>query len=410
MERRNKKYRTHFRFTIVMLVLLCTTCLDPFPLPDVSIGYLVVEGRFTDDPATNQVILSFAGRVNEDPIPVTGASVYVRDDLGGTGWFEESGDGLYLPRDQDYYGSAGRTYLLHIELADGRRYRSDSCLFLDVPPIDDFCWDLKQTASQDNTEWLNGIEFKIDTQDPENVVQNFLWTYDEIWEVPVPYAIRDVYMGNNEFQEVYNPSRCFFHNVSSEIMIKSTIDQSEAIIKGHPIVFVSSESPRLFRQYRIILRQFNLSDEAYFYHEQLQEISSRTGSVFDKQPFTLRGNVRNLEEPSEVVMGYFLVSGVSTRSINIRPVRDLPYEYWGKYPVFMDCINSTYTYPVSSSTNFYRLFTRWLPRTNYVLVSRVWEYPETDDEDPILTGLLFAYPQCTVCDGGAEIPENWDNW
>ena len=242
MKFKGKTYRTHIHYTTVVLVLLCTTCLDPFPLPDVSSGYLVVEARFTDDPETNQVVLSFAGRVNEGGIPVTGAIVYVSDDLGGTGWFEESGEGLYLPQANDFYGIAGRKYVLHIELTDGRRYRSDSCLLLDVPPIEDFCWDLKQTASPDNTRWLNGIEFKIDTHDPENLVRNFMWTYDEIWEVPVSYPIRDIYLGNGEFEAVYNPSRCFFYNVSSEIMINSTSDQSETLIRDHPIVFVSNKN------------------------------------------------------------------------------------------------------------------------------------------------------------------------
>ena len=96
-----------------------------------------------------------------------------------------------------------------------------------------------------------------------------------------------------------------------------TNDQEESLIRDYPIVFVSNESARLFRKYRIKVRQFGLSDEAYFYHNQLKEITSQTGSIFDKQPFSLFGNIRNVEDPSEMVMGYFIVSGVSTRTITI---------------------------------------------------------------------------------------------
>ena len=141
-----KAYRILAMITTCMLVIICTSCLDPFPLPDVSRGYLIVEARFTDDPELNQVTLSFAGQVNLGGIPISGATVFVSDNLGNSGRFVESGskEGFYLPESNSFYGEPERKYVLHIELEDGRRYRSDSCLFLDVPPIEEFYWNLKQ--------------------------------------------------------------------------------------------------------------------------------------------------------------------------------------------------------------------------------------------------------------------------
>jgi hypothetical protein len=401
--------KTHSKIiiiTAVVLAMLCATCLDPFPLPDLGNGNLVVEARFTDDPEANRVILSFAGKVNESDTLVTGANVYVTDDMGGTVMFEESENGFYLPELSGSPGIAGRKYVLHIELEDGRIYRSDECILRDVPPIEELSWDIAQNPSPDNTQLLNGVEFKLDTYDPENQVRNFLWTYDEVWEEAIPYPISEVYLGDNEFEYIYNSSRCFMDNISSEVMIKSTNDQEESLIRDYPIVFVSNESARLFRRYRIKVRQFGLSDEAYFYHNQLKEITSQTGSIFDKQPFSLFGNIRNVEDPSEMVMGYFIVSGVSTRTITITP-SVLPPEYRALMASFKMCSAETYNMSVTENSNFDRIFYRQLPRWDLAFVTRLWELSPMGED--ILVGLLFAPPECTECYGNTEKPENWDS-
>jgi len=303
-------------------------------------------------------------------------------------------------------GIAGRKYVLHIELEDGRKYLSDEGILEDVPPIEKLSWDIAQNPSPDNTQILNGVEFILDTHDPENQVRNYLWTYDELWEEAIPYVIGEEYLGDSEFGWIYNPSRCYMDNVSSKIMIKSTNDQEGSLIRNYPIVFVSNESPRLFRKYRIIVRQFGLSDEAYFYHNQLKEITSQTGSIFDKQPFTLFGNIKNVEDPSEMVMGYFIVSGVSTRTITINSW-DLPPEYRGSMAKNIRCRTEAYSMSVTENSNFDRIFYRQLPRWDLVFVTRLWEY--TDLGEDILVGLLFAPPECTECYGTTEKPENWDS-
>ena len=341
--------------TVGVLSMFCSTCLDPFPLPDLGSGNLVIEARFTDDAEANRVILSFAGRVNEADTLVTGAIVFVTDDMGGTVMFEEYEDGFYLPELGSPPGIAGREYVLHIELEDGRKYRSGDCILKDVPPIEEFSWQIAQNPSPDNTQILNGVEFILNTHDPENLVRNYLWSYDELWEEAIPYVIGEEYLGDSEFGWIYNPNRCFMDNVSSEIMIKSTNDQEGSLIRDYPIVFISNESARLFRKYRIKVRQFGLSEEAYFYHNQLREITSQTGSIFDKQPFTLFGNIRNVEDPEEMVMGYFIVSGVSTRTITIHSW-DLPPDYRGSIARYLKCRTEAYVMSVAENSNFNRIF------------------------------------------------------
>jgi hypothetical protein len=331
--------------------------------------------------------------------------VYVADDIGNTGLFAEADSGIYYLSNPDFNGKEGRKYILHIELNDGRQYRSDSCLFMDVPPIENLDWQLAEHPSPDHTRWLQGIEFRLDTRDPENRIQHYLWTYDETWESAVPFPIRDRYLGNNKFEELYPSSWCYLSDKSSKILIESTEDQDEALIRDYPLIFISNESSRFWRNYSIIFRQFGLSEEAYFYHKQLNEMTSQTGSIFDKQPFTLKGNIRNEADPTEFVGGYFIASGVSSLNITLSS-QDLPDEYRGINPEYLYCMANAPRLNADSTTNFDWVFERYLPRLGLTFVGRIWEDNEAGDR--WLVGLRFAPDECTFCQGTTKKPDDWD--
>jgi hypothetical protein len=406
MKLKNNSYRLSLFLASGFLALFCTTCLDPFPLPDVSGGLLVVEGTFTNDPGANMVKLSFAGNVNEGGLPVSGASVSVSDNLGNSGEFREEESGRYIPVNENFIGIEGRKYVLHVWLDNGRQYRSDSCLFREVPPIDELRWDLKQQPTLDNSRMLNGIEIYLDTHDPENRVQHYLWKYDEVWENSVPYPISDIYLGDGKFQAVDNGTACFLESGSREILMESTTDLSESRVKDKALIFISSETSRLWRRYLIRVRQFGLTEEAFFYHQKLQELTGQNGSIFDVQPFTLRGNVRNTAAPDEIVMGYFIVSGVSIKTLTVGRYQ-LPPEYKGINPEQTICWQTGRAYPHSATINFENIVSWMWRRRQLVFVGRIWESNIDTGEDEVV-GYQFALEECTTCSGTSEKPEEWE--
>jgi hypothetical protein len=405
-------HKIKHRFNILIPVLVFTgflaACLDPYPLPDVSSGFLVVEGTFTDDSAENIVRLTFAGQVNEGVSPVGGARVIITDDRGNSDQYQETDTGVYQPVSGDFYGVPDRKYVLRIELPDGRIYQSDSALFRQAVPIDDLRYEIKQAPSPDGTEWLNGIEFYIDSRDLTNESRYFLWKYEEIWETMIPNPIRNVYIGNGEFREVWRPRRCFHKDNSRDIMIKSTIDQSDSEINDYPVIFVPSNTARLWRHYRINITQYGLSDNDFIYHEKLQEITGQTGTIFDQQPFTLRGNVKSLDDPAEIVMGYFVVSAVSRRSIDVSR-GELPPEYRGIDEHLQFCRAATRIYDITPQTNINWVFNRLIPRMGYRFVGLVYN-DSSLAEEPEIIGLELAPPECTTCDGNLSKPLDWDDW
>jgi len=52
--------------------------------------------------------------------------------------------------------------------------------------------------------------------------------------------------------------------------------------------------------------------EAYAYWDKVNEIAYLTGSIFDTPPAPIKGNIYNIKNEEEIVLGYFEVSSVDT--------------------------------------------------------------------------------------------------
>ena len=60
--------------------------------------------------------------------------------------------------------------------------------------------------------------------------------------------------------------------------------------------------------------------------QNLKESNESTGSLYDSQPFQVIGNIKNISDPSEAVLGYFDIVTVSSKRIFITERDDVPEE------------------------------------------------------------------------------------
>jgi hypothetical protein len=63
------------------------------------------------------------------------------------------------------------------------------------------------------------------------------------------------------------------------------------------------------------VRQLSIDKEAYEYWRKVRELVNNTGSVFDTPPAPIRGNLFNVNDPEEVVLGYFEVAKANVSRI-----------------------------------------------------------------------------------------------
>ena len=103
-------------------------------------------------------------------------------------------------------------------------------------------------------------------------------------------------------------------------------------INEYPLRYVSTNTDRLKTKYSINVRQYALSEESYNYWKELQKATESLGTLFDPQPSIVQGNIYNVNDDRETILGYFDASSVKEKRIFIRrsdlPLTRLPNNYF----------------------------------------------------------------------------------
>ena len=84
-----------------------------------------------------------------------------------------------------------------------------------------------------------------------------------------------------------------------------------------PAAFIEDNGLRFVVRMRVDLKQYAVSQDAYRFLRLVKQQAEISGSIFDPPPATIRGNMISLENPDEVVLGYFMAAGESSKRIYI---------------------------------------------------------------------------------------------
>jgi len=304
------KLRWHKFVFILFIIGNLLTCIDPYnPDLDKFESLLVVDALLTDENRSNYVYLSRTLMTADDePEMVSGAMVLIKDDVGNSTSLSEISEGIYISDSLVFTGEAGRAYKLYIKTEEGEEYESESCFMYPVHDIDSIY--ITRGEEVIDTESREGIRINIDSKG-ESESGYYRWKYEEWWEFDVPYPKAYNYINDTSITE-FKPlkRKCWANNKSAEIIVKS----GKTGI-SEPIIFLASEkSDRLLIQYHITVKQLSVSKQEFEFWESMQKINETGGDIFDKQPFQIYGNIHNINNPGEQVLGYFQVSGAAVAS------------------------------------------------------------------------------------------------
>lgn len=313
--------------TYTILLACCLwTCVEPFE-PEVGEydSTLVVDGIFSnsDEPSIVQLSRSFAYADNEGA-PIEGAELTIEDDQGNSTSLTETRPGVYETEPTTFKGQIGRSYRLLILTPDGEDFESDWGIMKAAPPIETLRFQFEERAPDDPLRNpLPGMQFLVSTKDPENNTKFYRWEFVETYEYGLQYpAVIGVEFsdrpgtGDDEIffvqLEDYEGFRCWKTEESTRILIASTENRTEDVIEDFPIHFVSNTTPRLYRRYSLLVKQYAVSKASYEYLRIIKETNQTTGSLFDAIPNELFGNIKSSNGKDIPVLGYFSVAGIST--------------------------------------------------------------------------------------------------
>ncbi|GAB3549045.1 DUF4249 domain-containing protein [Spirosoma fluminis] len=343
-----------FPFTLLLscfsIVLLTLACIDPF-VADLTgtVDVIVVDGTITNLAEPQLITLN---RSRADPLtgrfgslPITKAVVEVVVDSSRRVAAHETVDGTYqLP--SDFRGQIGHAYQLRFTLSDGSRYVSTQQVMPDVPPIDNLTIRFNATAFQAGlypNGFRAGYDCFIRTKDPVETRNYYRWDW-KLWEkqqwcrscyqgfyvdsvqqdyiqngvyVSVRKAIEDCQQAPRDFSQtaidVWNdyPCRSQCWDIIQNYYLNVFDDQlaNGGAVNGRQVAQV----PLLTRQPALLeVRQVALTASAYQFYKLLQQQTENTGGLADAPPTAIVGNVTNLADAREAVVGHFTASSIAT--------------------------------------------------------------------------------------------------
>ncbi len=316
----------------MLIIVLGTACTVPYDFnPNSYEEVLVIEGQLTNQTKSHKVRLSYSYRIGADSTrTINDAHVYFEELDGGHVQLESIGNGEYLTQDS-FQGNNGSSYRLVVKLADDSQFESDFITLTDSPKIDSIYGHYATLAFSDQSHNDGGIQFFLDTHDENNVARFFRYEYDETWLVKAPFPSQyDVDTATHidwdpvttqlvEKKDTFVVQRdrllgtCYEYNQSQELNIGTSAGNSINTLIEHPITFVSQTSPKLRSRYSILVRQYAISEDAFFYYRKIKENNESGGTLFDSQTGTVNGNIRNSKDPNQTVLGFFEVSGFAEK-------------------------------------------------------------------------------------------------
>lgn len=197
--------------------------------------------------------------------------------------------------------TVGETYRIEIRTTTGGHYSSGDVVMRDTPPIDSITYAYQERPAEGTT----GVQIYVNTHDPANNTWYYRWEWQEDWTFFTRYYSNFYWSNGQVLQQTENINQCWLNDRSKSIHINSTQGLSQDIVSKYPLRYVSNQSDRLINRYSILVRQYSLSEQSYQYLKELEKVTENLGTLFDPQPAFVQGNIRNINDPAENVIGYF---------------------------------------------------------------------------------------------------------
>lgn len=331
---------------ICIFFLVFSACIEPIELDiDNEPGILVVEGVISNSPGPHRVKISRTAIGQRVPIPESGAEVVLHDDQGNTYSYFEELPGIHVIPFGVVNAYPGISYHIELVLSDGSMYESAPERMAGQLAKDTVYYDFVEfTEINENSIPIttNSMEIYLDSNIPSSDRPLYYrWVTEEAYQFK-PTDFPDPF-GNI-------PDPCFFFKSldPQRINLFNSLEERGGKINQRLLARRDIDASLLHR-YFIVVNQFGLTQEAYTYWDNVRKNIEQTGSIFDIPPATVIGNIKNFNDPSMAVYGYFGVSPVAVTRTELNgddvpnfindPCEYVFFKPQNEYP--RECINCT---------------------------------------------------------------------
>ena len=330
---------------LIISLLPLAGCIQEFIPQNIheESGMLVVDGTITNGESV--FTLSRSVGISEElggEVWVDGAVVTVEADDGRTFPARPAGNGRYVAQTGEL--DMNVAYRLSF-VVDNESYQSEYLYPVPTAEIDSLFL-IKERKGEPVAIYLS--------TDGKDGSKYYRWTYRETWEVKSElYATARWGPGGSVIFHSLNTSEntyyCWGRDSSKNLILGDTKQLSQNIVAQQKLSEIPCDHDKLSILYHIEAEQMQIRAAAYQYYADLQERIERTGDLCSPiLSAGLRGNIRSLNNPQQMVVGYIEVSTTTRKDLYVWERNEDFYEP----PARLNCntrgwINRT-SYPILS--------------------------------------------------------------
>lgn len=292
-----------FKSIPLFLLLGLLGCLTPIDFPaDTGEQRIVIMGQVSNLIDQNIVQVGITAKTQRLPFPIKEATVSLFEEHTNASYYyqeSQSKPGDYVL--EGFSGHPGSTYYLNVVLPTGETYQSQpermpftsGTIFSHKEFVIETVTDNESVRSEKTLIKIYANSLLPDS--PEDIYLK--WSVEEVFAL-VPTAFPGGFgntPGTCYITQNADPQRIALFN-GGEV----TVVNVNNILVTNRIIDYSFFSRHYFTTY-----QSSITKEAYDYWNKVNALVNQVGSIFDTPPAEITGNLVNIKDSDEKVLGYF---------------------------------------------------------------------------------------------------------
>ncbi|MFN0214887.1 MAG: DUF4249 family protein [Saprospiraceae bacterium] len=308
----------HFvRLLFFPLLLGLSSCVDNIevPAPDVPDSGMLVQGKFLygrPSFVTAEVYELYTLSSNL-PKPIGGAKVVLEDDRDHRVELLSNALGSYFlelnPDDPDFPIAEGSPYRLTVSLPNGKKYQSAWEILQPAPKPEGIETTFVQREFYDNLGVLRMdtfVQFGINTPlTAPNTTKpaRFRWEFSQGYKLTddpgkTCFVVRSL-LADNVY--VFNGATAGQNNLDNYHLVETRLDS------------------RMSEGFYLLVYQQSITENAFGYFDELHQLLSKKGTLFDPPAGAIRSNIISLNDPNELTYGFFYAAKQDTSFYYLSP-------------------------------------------------------------------------------------------
>jgi hypothetical protein len=355
--------------TILFIQILFISCIDPLDIQvPVYEKQLVIDGAVYTGEGPHRVSIFYSSNLQEqrsdfkNPEPLSNAIVEIHTNQQ-VYTLTEITPGIYETIAGELIGSIGTEYELHIQTTDQKKYKSTPQLLEPAGSIDrlEFEFQEKIIYEPETRQLRNGFVIWMDASAALGSSGYLRWRHTGTFEIITqPEARTRVQASPGGFPNILpDPVPCSGYEAVGFELIQIAaceccscwVDEDDGIVRLANKDFVSvqnyrnvrlltipADRERFFIGYSLLVEQLSISADVYDFWKGVAAQQLGQGSLFQPNIAIIKGNIFNVEDPNEKILGVFSASDIVSKRIYLDRL-DIPF-CLDLRNEFLDCLQA----------------------------------------------------------------------